>query len=433
MDSQSERIVKINRVVVGCQWGDEGKGKVVDILSREADIVARFQGGNNAGHTIVAEGRTYKLRLIPSGIIHPGKICLIGNGVVLDPFVFIDELKMLTDVGIDYHDRIFISAATNLIMPYHRALDGFEESRRENKGIGTTRRGIGPAYQDKVKRTGVRLADMFDTDRLRNIIETNCLNKKHSLDQLSGELQVDCDKLMSQLADMQDVFRPMMVDASLMLHDAAKGGAAILYEGAQGAMLDVDLGTYPYCTSSNTTAGGALTGLGVGPGMIDEVVGIVKAYTTRVGEGPFPTELDDADGKNLQKVGSEFGTVTGRARRCGWLDLVLLKHSCRINGVNKVAITKLDVLDGFETIKVAVAYKMGDKVLDNLPVDMRRLEDCKPIYKTFEGWQTSTVGVTSFTELPQKAREYVGFICRELNVEMLLLSTGPAREQTVMV
>lgn len=433
MDSQNQRIVKKNRVVVGCQWGDEGKGKVVDLLSREADIVARFQGGNNAGHTIVAEGKTYKLRLIPSGIIHPGKICLIGNGVVLDPFVFLEELKMLSEVGIKYQDRIFISAATNLIMPYHCALDGFEESRRDNKGIGTTGRGIGPAYQDKVKRTGIRLADMFDSDRMRAIIETNCQNKKHMLDQLPPENQIDCNKLVGQLTDMQDIFRPMMVDASLMLHDAAKGGAAILYEGAQGAMLDVDLGTYPFCTSSNTTAGGALTGLGIGPGMIDEVVGIVKAYTTRVGEGPFPTELDDAIGNKLQQAGSEFGTVTGRPRRCGWLDLVLLKHSCRINGVNKVAITKMDVLDGFETIKVAVAYRMGDKVLDNLPVDMRQIKDCKPIYKTFEGWQTSTVGVTSFTDLPQKAREYVGFICRELNVEMLLLSTGPAREQTVMV
>ncbi len=433
MDSQNQRIVKKNRVVVGCQWGDEGKGKVVDLLSREADIVARFQGGNNAGHTIVAEGKTYKLRLIPSGIIHPGKICLIGNGVVLDPFVFLEELKMLSEVGIKFHDRIFISAATNLIMPYHCALDGFEEARRDKKGIGTTGRGIGPAYQDKVKRTGIRLADLFDTDRLRQKIETNCRNKKYMLDQLPSETQIDCNKLVGQLTDLQDIFRPMMVDASLMLHDAAQGGAAILYEGAQGAMLDVDLGTYPYCTSSNTTAGGALTGLGIGPGMIDEVVGIVKAYTTRVGEGPFPTELDDAVGNNLQQAGSEFGTVTGRPRRCGWLDLVLLKHSCRINGVNKVAITKLDVLDGFETIKVAVAYKMGDKVLDNLPVDMRQIENCKPIYKTFEGWQASTVGVTSFTDLPQKAREYVGFICRELNVEMLLLSTGPAREQTVMV
>ncbi|MEE9441949.1 MAG: adenylosuccinate synthase [candidate division Zixibacteria bacterium] len=433
MDTQGGRIERKNRVVVGSQWGDEGKGKVVDLLSREADMVARFQGGNNAGHTIVVEGQKYILHLIPSGIIHPGKVCLIGNGVVLDPFVFIEELDTLKKAGIDYTDRIFISAATNLIMPYHLALDGFEEGQRGKKGIGTTGRGIGPAYQDKVERTGIRLADLFDDNRLRDKIETHCRNKKYMLDQLPPEKQVDCEKLMGELIAVRPIFKSMMTDTSLMLHEGHQSGAVILFEGAQGAMLDVDLGTYPYCTSSNTTVGGALTGLGIGPGMIDEVVGIVKAYTTRVGGGPFPTELDNSIGEKLRKHGGEFGATTGRPRRTGWLDLVQLKHACRINGIDKIAITKLDVLDHFDEINVCTVYELDGEIIENIPTDMRRIADVKPIYKTFDGWQKSTQGVTSYTELPQKAREYVGFICRELNVELLLLSTGPAREQTVLV
>ncbi len=433
MDSQGGRLERKNRIVVGAQWGDEGKGKVVDLLSREADIVARFQGGNNAGHTIVVEGNKYILHLIPSGIIHPGKVCLIGNGVVLDPFVFLEELETLQKVGIDYKDRLFISAATNLIMPYHRALDGLEESGRGKKGIGTTGRGIGPSYQDKVKRTGIRLADMFDEDRLTEKISTHCHHKKYMLDQLPKEHQVDCADLVKKVLEVRPVFEPMMTDASLMLHEATVTGATILFEGAQGAMLDVDLGTYPYCTSSNTTVGGALTGLGVGPSMIDEVIGIVKAYTTRVGAGPFPTELEDEIGAKLQEKGSEFGATTGRPRRTGWLDLVQLKHSCRINGIHKIAITKLDVLDCLDEIKVCTAYELDGERIENTPTDMMRFKDCKPIYKTFAGWDRSTEGTTTYTELPQKAREYVGYICRELNVEMLLLSTGPAREHTVMV
>jgi adenylosuccinate synthase len=433
MDTQGGRIERKNRVVVGAQWGDEGKGKVVDLLSREADMVARFQGGNNAGHTIVVDGQKYILHLIPSGIIHPGKVCVIGNGVVLDPFVFIEELDTLKKAGVDYTDRIFISAATNLIMPYHRALDGFEEGQRGEKGIGTTGRGIGPAYQDKVKRTGIRLADLFDDDRLRTKIQTHCDNNKHMLDQLPPEQKVDCEKLMGELIAVRPIFKSMMTDTSLMLHEGHHSGAVILFEGAQGAMLDVDLGTYPYCTSSNTTVGGALTGLGIGPGMIDEVVGIVKAYTTRVGEGPFPTELDSEIGEKLREHGCEFGATTGRPRRTGWLDLVQLKHACRINGIDKIAITKLDVLDHFDEINVCTVYELDGEIIENIPTDMLRIADVKPIYKTFDGWQRSTEGVTSYTELPQKAREYVGFICRELNVGLLLLSTGPSREQTVVV
>ncbi|MDD4051201.1 MAG: adenylosuccinate synthase [candidate division Zixibacteria bacterium] len=433
MDSQSGKLIRKNRIIVGCQWGDEGKGKVVDLLSRDADIVARFQGGNNAGHTVVVAGTKYALRLIPSGILHPGKICVIGNGVVLDPFVFIEELTMLKKSGISYTDRLFVSAATNLVLPYHCAIDQMEETARGDSGIGTTGRGIGPAYQDKVRRNGVRLADLFVDDRLKTKLETHRRTKAYLLDKLPAKDKVDFDKLYTDLVALRDVFRPMMIDVSLMLEEAHKGGAVILFEGAQGGMLDVDLGTYPYCTSSNTTVGGALTGLGVGPNMIDEVVGVVKAYTTRVGAGPFPTELNDATGVILRDRGGEYGTVTGRPRRTGWLDLVLLRHTCRISGVEKVAITKMDVLDDFDEIKAATGYELDGKVLDNVPTDISRLGDCKPIYRSFEGWKSSTVGITSYAELPLKAREFVGFICRELNVGMLLLSTGPARDQTVMV
>ncbi len=433
MDSQSSRLNRKNRIVIGCQWGDEGKGKVVDLLSREADIVARFQGGNNAGHTIIVDGKQFILHLIPSGIIHPGKICIIGNGVVLDPFVFIEELETIKNAGVEYADRIYISGATNLIMPYHCAIDGLEETTRGGSGLGTTRRGIGPAYQDKVKRTGIRLADIFDDKRLRDKIDIHCRNKAHLLEKLSEDKRVDYGKLFDDLTALRDVFRPMMTDVSLMLEEAHQGGAVILFEGAQGAMLDVDLGTYPFCTSSNTTVGGALTGLGVGPRMIDEVVGIVKAYTTRVGAGPFPTELNDDTGDKLRKHGGEYGATTGRPRRTGWLDLVMLRHARRINGVDKLALTKLDVLDHFEKIKIATCYELDGERIENLPVDIDRIKDCVPVYKTFDGWKSSTDGIATYAELPRRAREFVGFICRELNVELLLLSTGPAREQTVMV
>lgn len=433
MDSPDSRLTRKNRVVIGCQWGDEGKGKVADLLSRNADIVARFQGGNNAGHTVVVGQTKYALRLIPSGVLHSGKICVIGNGVVLDPFVFMDELSMLKNAGIDYAGRVFISAATNLIMPYHCLIDSMEEAGRGCNGLGTTGRGIGPAYQDKVRRTGLRLADLFSNERLKEKLAEQRKLKAFWLDQVPQEKKLNFDELFDKLVALRPVLQPMMTDVSLLLQEAHKSGAVILFEGAQGGMLDVDLGTYPYCTSSNTTTGGALTGLGIGPRMIGEVVGIVKAYTTRVGAGPFPTELTDNIGVSLRDWGKEFGTVTGRPRRTGWLDLVLLRHACRINGVEKIAITKLDVLDRLDEIKIAVSYELDGKTIENIPTDVCRLKDCMPIYKTFDGWKSSTVGTTSYAELPQKAREYVGYICRELNVELLLLSTGPERDQTVMV
>ncbi len=433
MDSKSGRLERANRVVVGCQWGDEGKGKVVDLLSREADIVARFQGGNNAGHTIVIDGMQIILHLIPSGIMHPGKICVIGNGVVLDPYVFKEELETLTKLGIDYADRLFISAATNLIMPYHRVMDGIEETGRGQHGLGTTKRGIGPTYQDKVRRTGIRLADIFSDQRLKDKLAMQKALKAHWLGRLPEDREVDFDKIYHDMVAFREILGPMMTDVSKMLYDAHKSNMVILFEGAQGAMLDVDLGTYPFTTSSNTTTGGALTGLGMGPRMIDEVVGIVKAYTTRVGTGPFPTEQENPTGEKLREVGGEYGATTRRPRRTGWLDMVQLRHAIRINGVDKIALTKLDVLDAFDEIKVATHYRHQGKKIDDFPMDLCAITECEPEYRTFPGWKSTTSGVTSYDDLPEKAREYIDYICTELEVKLLLLSTGPAREQTVLV
>lgn len=421
-----------NRVVIGCQWGDEGKGKIVDLLAAKADVIARFQGGANAGHTIVVGDIKYILHLIPSGIIHPGKICYIGNGVVLDPFGLKEELDFLTEKNIDYAGRLFVSPAANLVMPYHKLIDEAEEKKRGARSIGTTARGIGPAYVDKVARHGIRVIDLFSPDRLRERLDQQrVLKEKYFTD--SSDERADLDLIFRQLMEMADLFRELTVDVSLKLQQADREGKSILFEGAQGALLDVDLGTYPFATSSNTTVGGALTGLGVGPKMIDQTVGVVKAYTTRVGAGPFPTELEDSAGEELRRVGDEFGASTGRPRRCGWLDLVILRHTIRINGVDSIAITKLDVLDGFDEIKVCTAYQLDGKELTEVPLDMADLARVKPVYRTFPGWKSETTGVISFDQLPEKARNYVSFMADDLKVAILLISTGAKRRETIFV
>jgi len=421
-----------NRVVIGAQWGDEGKGKIVDLLASEADIIARCQGGANAGHTIVVQNRKFVLHLIPSGIIQPGKTCCIGNGVVLDPFAFREELAFLNAKGIDHTGRLFISPATNLVLPYHKLIDAVEEENRGTGSIGTTMRGIGPAYVDKVARHGIRVADLFHPERLRKRLEFNRQVKARYLEG-SSDPRADLDRTYSELLGIVDLLRPMVIDISYFLHCAHREGKSILYEGAQGSMLDVDLGTYPFATSSNTTTGGVLTGLGVGPRMIDEVVGVVKAYTTRVGAGPFPTELVDSIGDQIRTTGDEYGATTGRPRRTGWLDLVALRHAIRINGVDSIAVTKLDVLDSLSEIKVCTHYELRGETASEVPLDLAELAVVKPVYRTLPGWQSDTTGLTRFNALPEKAQSYLNYVAKDLGVSICLVSTGAKREETIMV
>jgi len=421
-----------NKVIVGCQWGDEGKGKIVDLLASDADFIARFQGGANAGHTIVVDDTKYVLHLIPSGIIQPGKICLIGNGVVLDPFTFMEELEFLTEKGIDYKDRLFVSPACNLVLPYHKLVEAVEEKNRGTFSIETTKRGIGPAYVDKVARNGIRVADLFEPERLKRRLEYQKVIKDKYLSGSDDE-RADLKRTYDELMKLVPLFKTLAIDVSLRLNEAAKQGKTILYEGAQGSMLDVDLGTYPFATSSNTTVGGALTGLGIGPKMIDEVVGIVKAYTTRVGAGPFPTELVDDTGDKLRTLGDEFGATTGRPRRCGWLDLVSLRHVVRINGVDSIAITKLDVLDELPEIKVCTAYDLKGTVHSEVPLDLSELSQASPIYNNLPGWMADTTGTTRFEDLPENARNYLNYIADYLGVTICIVSTGAKRKETIVV
>jgi adenylosuccinate synthase len=421
-----------NRAVLGCQWGDEGKGKIVDLLAAEADIIARFQGGANAGHTIVVGESKYILHLIPSGIIQPGKKCYIGNGVVLDPFGFEEELNFLRERGIECRGRLFVSPAANLVLPYHKLVDTLDERARGTSSIGTTMRGIGPAYVDKVARHGIRVADLFAPERLRKRLDYQRVIKARYLEGSDDE-RANLDSTYEKLLVFAQLVKPMVVDVSYHLYQAHKEGKSILFEGAQGSLLDVDLGTYPFATSSNTTVGGILTGLGVGPRMIDEVVGVVKAYTTRVGAGPFPTELVDSVGERLRTLGDEYGATTGRPRRCGWLDLVALRHTTRINGVNSIAVTKLDVLDEMDEIKVCTHYLLDGQTIDQVPLDLAELAYVKPVYKTLPGWKADTTGMTKFSQLPSKARAYLTFMAEDLGVSICVVSTGARREQTIMV
>jgi len=424
--------MKNNMVVLGCQWGDEGKGKIVDLLAAQSDIIARFQGGANAGHTIVVGDKKYVLHLIPSGIIHPGKICYIGNGVVLDPWGLVEEIDFLKSQGIDYTGRLWISPATNMVMPYHKLIDATQEKSRGTKSIGTTMRGIGPAYVDKVARYGIRVIDLFNPDRLKKRLEFQKTVKAQYLTGSDDE-RADLELTYNKLMDLVDLFKPLVTDVSFALFNANKEGKTILFEGAQGTLLDVDLGTYPFATSSNTTVGGAMTGLGVGPKMINEVVGVIKAYTTRVGAGPFPTELVDEAGEQLRKNGDEYGATTGRPRRCGWLDLVALRHAVRVNGVETIAITKLDVLDNLDEIKVCTSYSLDGVTMNEVPLDLSEFAYVKPVYKTLPGWKTSSTSKTSFDELGEKARSYLKYVADDLGVKIKIISTGPRREDTIMM
>lgn len=421
------------RIVLGTQWGDEGKGKIVDLLTEEADVVVRYQGGANAGHTVKIDDQEFILHLIPTGILHPDKICIIGNGVVLDLEPFFQEIEELKSKGISTENRLLVSDRAHLVMPYHKAIEKLNEEKKGDQKIGTTLRGIGPACLDKVGRTGIRTADLLDEQTFLNKLNLNFKLKNDYLKEL-GQEQIDFLKEESkETLAYKDKIRPHLIDSSLFLNQKIKEKNNILFESAQGTLLDIDFGTYPYVTASHPTAGGACVGSGVGPTLIDEVVGVVKAYTTRVGDGPFPTELKDRSGEILRESGNEFGATTGRPRRCGWLDLVMLRYSVRINGINKLAITKLDVLDNLDSIKVCMNYQYRDEEIHEFPGDLDILSNCRPVYQELPGWKKSTNGLTSYKDLPDNAKKYSDFIEENLLVPIYLVSTGSRRNQTIFV
>ncbi|RJX32863.1 MAG: adenylosuccinate synthase [Oxalobacter sp.] len=424
-----------NVVVIGTQWGDEGKGKIVDWLTEHAQGVVRFQGGHNAGHTLVIKGQKTALQLIPSGIMRPGVNCYIGNGVVLSVPDLLNEIKRLESFGVEVRSRLKVSEACPVILSYHVAVDLAREEARGEAKIGTTGKGIGPAYEDKVARRAIRVADMLNEKRFTEKLRENVEYHNYVLTNFLKKPGVDYQKTLDDSLKVAEELRPMVGDVSSALYDAYHGGANILFEGAQGSMLDVDHGTYPYVTSSNCVAGNAAAGSGVGPNMLHYVLGITKAYTTRVGSGPFPSELplEEGVGKHLSSVGMEFGTVTGRARRCGWFDAALLKRSVRINGVTGICLTKLDVLDGLETIKLCTGYKLDGKLIDIFPVGAEDAARCEPIYEEMPGWAEPTMGVQSFDALPANARAYIRRVEELIGVPMDMVSTGPDREQTLVL
>ncbi|QJA05462.1 adenylosuccinate synthase [Thermosulfurimonas marina] len=421
-------------VVVGTQWGDEGKGKIVDLLAERADYVVRFQGGNNAGHTLVINGRKHILHLIPSGIFHEDKVCLIGNGVVVDPAVLLQEIEELEKSGLPVPPgRLYVSERAHLIMPYHKAIDLGREALKGKTRIGTTGRGIGPCYEDKVARRGIRVGELLDPEtfasKLREVLE----EKNFYLEKYLGREPLSFEEIYETYLRYGERLAPYVTNVSEILDRAHREGRNILFEGAQGTQLDIDHGTYPFVTSSNTVAGNACAGAGLGPTRIDFVLGVAKAYTTRVGEGPFPTELRDETGERLRECGGEYGATTGRPRRCGWLDGVILKEAARLNGLTGLAITKLDVLSGLPEILFCEAYEIEGRRLEQTPVRMADFQKLKPLYRTFRGWPESLEGVKNFEDLPQAAREYLSFVENFLGVPIVMISTGPAREAHILL
>jgi adenylosuccinate synthase len=424
-----------NVVVVGSQWGDEGKGKIVDWLSERAGVVVRFQGGHNAGHTLVVDGKTYKLSLLPSGVVRPGKLSIIGNGVVFDPHAFVAELARIRELGVEIGpDRLKIAENTALILSVHRELDGFREDAASNSGtkIGTTRRGIGPAYEDKVGRRAIRVMDLADLETLPVKVD-RLLTHHNALRRGLGHAEVAHGAIMDELTAVADTVLPYMDRVWKILDEARRAGERILFEGAQGTLLDIDHGTYPFVTSSNTVSGQAAAGSGVGPGAIGYVLGITKAYTTRVGEGPFPTEQQNEVGDYLGTRGHEFGTVTGRKRRCGWFDAVLVRQAVAVNGIRGIALTKLDVLDGLDEIKVCTGYRLDGEKIDYLPASQGAQARVQPVYETLEGWKGTTAGARSWSALPAQAVKYVRYIEELIGAPVALLSTSPEREDTILV
>jgi adenylosuccinate synthase len=420
-------------VVLGAQWGDEGKGKIVDVLSERFTAVARYAGGHNAGHTVVIGSHKFVLQLIPCGVLRPGCRGIIGNGVVLDPIAFLKEVAKLRDLGVAVDERLFVSNRAQVILPYHRMIELAAESAPGRKKIGTTSRGIGPAYEDKMSRSGLRVVDLLRPELLKAHIEAACAEKNAIVHALFGADPLDPALMYEEYAAAAEQVRPFVTDTGRLLNKILAEGGSVMFEGAQGTMLDIDHGTYPFVTSSSSTAGGAATGTGVGPTAIGTVISVTKAYVTRVGEGPFPTEIFDAVGDHLRARGNEYGANTGRPRRCGWLDIPLLRYSNHINGAEWLVITKMDVMDELEEIPICVGYEIDGKVTDEIPADVQGLEKIKPVYTKMKGWQSSTVGITEFDKLPQAAKEYLRFQERESGAKIGMVSTGPDRDQTMLL
>ncbi len=421
----------MNLIVVGVQWGDEGKGKIVDILSEAADYIVRYQGGHNAGHTVVVDQDPIVLHLLPTGVLRSGKVGVIGHGVVVDPVALLDEIRLLAQRGISVAGRLFVSEAAHLILPYHRAIDRESERVKGARKIGTTGRGIGPAYADKAARIGIRVMDLMEPETFREKLGRN-LSEMNPLLASLGATQLDCDQVCKAYLDHADLIRPYVADTSRMLHQAIAEGRHVLFEGAQGTHLDVDLGTYPYVTSSSAGAGGACTGTGVGPTQIDAVLGVAKAYTTRVGGGPFPSEITGDAGALLRVKGNEFGATTGRPRRCGWFDAVLARYAVRVNSLASLAITKLDVLSDLPEIQVCVGYRFEGRVYEEMPASLRVLEGCEPILESCPGWQTPIAGVTSYDQLPHHAKRYLEFLAETVGCRIDIVSTGSQRGEVCM-
>jgi adenylosuccinate synthase len=420
-----------NVVIVGAQWGDEGKGKIVDLLTQYADLVVRFQGGNNAGHTIVLKGEKFVVHLIPSGILYEDKKCIIGNGVVLDPAVLIEEIDEIKKRGYFKDDsQLMISEATHLILPYHRRID---IAREKIFKIGTTGRGIGPAYEDKVVRCGIRVVDLINEKIFREKLEANLIQKNVYLTQVLKEKGFEFSEIFDEYLQYKNRLEKYVKNTSLILYEEIEKGKHVLFEGAQGALLDLDHGTYPYVTASNTVAGNACAGSGIGPTMINSVIGIAKAYTTRVGEGPFPTELQDELGEKIRQKGGEYGATTGRPRRCGWFDAVVVNHSIRVNGIREIVITKLDVLNDFDTIKICVGYRVDGKVFYHVPSNFEILKNSEPVYEEMRGWKTEIKGVRNFKDLPRNAKRYIRRIQELINTKITMISVGSERDETVEV
>lgn len=420
-------------VVIGAQWGDEGKGRVIDLLAEQAEIVVRHQGGNNAGHTVAVGDKQYKLHLVPSGVLHPGTLCLIGNGVVLDPKSLVEELAYLEREGIST-ENLKISNRAHIVMPYHRRLDELsEEMRSEGEKIGTTKRGIGPAYMDKAARLGIRVVDLMDPEEFDRRLRINLAEKNHLLERVYGVEGFSFAELKEEFLALADRLRPYVADTSQILYEGAKAGKKILFEGAQGTLLDIDHGTYPYVTSSHPVAGGVCIGAGIGPTMIDKVIGVAKAYTTRVGMGPFPTELHDEIGQQIREKGHEYGTTTGRPRRCGWFDAVIVRYAVRVNGLTSLAVTRLDTLGGFATVKICTGYRYRGEVIREFPASLKVLAECEPIYEELPGWPADISHIRCYEDLPPNLRNYLQRIEELCETKVSIASIGPERSQAVIL